>query len=328
MKKLLSMIFIGLIMFSTLTVATDPQFIEEYIEPVQDYFVGHNQCGPNDINCNQVELDVVFVVDSTGSMHDEIRTVKEELTNIIGRINSGNQRVDVKVGVVTYKDYQDREYLTQTKQLTRNTWSVVSFIRNLEARGGGDYEEAVGAGLNEAIHNMHWRNNAEKMIILVGDAPARNNIEYESNNYGNNPEFSQSRSNWKNAVSEAQDMNIRIYTASGSGMNEEGISQWRTIAEKTGGSYIRLIYERRAIEEYYDERDIPMEFIFEARDSSDYESLTDSIMTNNFGDFATKSLSAVAKEANFEKFTGNTIREQNSLTNFFKEFISKLKFWN
>jgi Mg-chelatase subunit ChlD len=335
MKKILSMIFIGLIIFSTITLANDPRLIEDItksVEPTAYGFVNPSMCGPNDIDCNEVKLDIVFVIDSTGSMHDELRTVKEELTSVIKRINSGYPKPNVEVGVVAYRDYPDQEqkYLTTSKYLTNDIRSVVKFIRNMEAYGGGDYEEAVEAGLDEAINKMNWRHNAEKVIILVGDAPARNHPE--QNYYGNEPEIMEHINNWKDAIESAKNKGIRIYTASGSGMNNEGIKQWKTIAKKTGGAYINLLYYRKPIIEHYETREIPMEFLGEARESRDYEESTDSIMTNNLGIFAEKSLMKEAKSAgvdydeSLDIITGEVTKSSN-LESFLQKIFSKLKFW-
>jgi hypothetical protein len=324
MNKALTLLLTALFVFSTV-VATDPQLMEEMTNTAY--------CGPNEINCNPVEIDVVFVIDSTGSMYDEIRTVKEEVTNIIHNINSGYPRPNLKVGVVTYRDYAD-DYLVRDKQLTSNTYSVINFIRNIEANGGGDYEEAVEIGLSEAINDMNWRSNSERIIILVGDAPARNNPDYDQ--HGNQPENIR-KYDWKDAVEDARDNDIRIYTAAGSGMNDEGVNQWKTIARKTGGSFIHLIYERRVIDEYYTERAIPKEYATEARASKDYDASTDSVMTNNLGLFAKTSMMQVAEEAGVEydsegsldEITGDIIKPQpkNDLKNFFEKIFQSIKFW-
>jgi len=331
------MIFIGLVMFSTLTFASNERARDQDL-PCEFMQSTHgSDCttvvGPNYVQPEQIQLDIVFVIDSTGSMHDEIRTVKEELVNIVDRVNSGYPSPDVRVGVVAYRDYNDEEYLTRDKQLTHNTNSVTKFIRDLNAYGGGDYEEAVEAGLDEAINHMNWRNQAHKIIILVGDAPAR---DYPSQNYyGNEPEQDYHKYNWKDAVDDADDRGIRIYTASGSGMNGNGIEQWKTIARKTGGSYIDLIYERRIIEDHYTERGISQEYVASARGSRDYEPQTDSVMTNNFGLFAEKSVMQVAESAgveydrSLEDITGELTRNSTNtkIKSFFEEIIFKLKFW-
>ena len=352
MKKLLSMMFIGLFLFSTIALAVEWDYDETRKKEYCQYLPSltgqdcEDQYGPNYVPSEneQVQLDIVFVIDSTGSMHDEIRTVKEELINIMDRINSGQPRPDVRVGVVTYRDYpaQQNEYLTKTQELTYDLDEVEDFIRKIETRGGGDYEEAVEVGLSEAINNMKWRGSSHKAILLIGDAPARERDYQDYPNYGNYPEVRPSNTattvysyDWKDAVEDAHNKNIRIYTASGSGMNEEGIQQWKTIARKTGGSYIKLIYERRAIEEYYEERAIPVEYMPEARTAPDYDKATDSVMTNNFGFFASKSMIGMAEEAGVDysgslnEVTGELFKEQTNTkpNNFIEMIISNLLFW-
>ena len=346
MNKILSILFIGLILSSTV-LATAPRLMEDQIYPIGQLIevqpnVMPIYCGPNDIDCNeQVKLDIVFVVDSTGSMHDEIRTIKEEMVNIINSVNQGYPRPNVNVGVVTYRDYtfQESDYLTRSSYLTSNLGQSISFIRNLDAMGGGDYEEAAEAGLKEAIDNTNWRSNSERIIILVGDAPARNNPQGDYDYYGNEPE-TYSNYNWKNAVDDANQMNIRIYTASGSGMNDEGINQWKTIARNTGGSFISLTYQRQQVDQYFAEREIPKEYLAEARASEDYDKKTDSVMTNNFGIFASKAAMAVAEDAGVKyseegssltDVTGKIFIENdtnNELKTFFEKIFQSIQFWN
>ncbi|MCD4759539.1 VWA domain-containing protein [archaeon] len=333
MNKALTILLVSMIILST--VITADKLVEAKEEQyVVDYFIDYPECGPNDIQCNNPQIDVVFVIDSTGSMHDEIRSVKEELTNIINNINQGYPRPDVRIGVVTYRDYEpeEQEYLTRELGLTSSTWSAVRFIRNMNANGGGDYEEAVEAGLNEAINDMKWRKSSQKIIILVGDAPARDNPNYE--NHGNQPEY-YTKYNWEDAIDDAEDKGIRIYTASGSGMNSEGISQWKKIAKETGGRYIKLIYERRMIDDYYLERAIPVAYAEEARASVDYDAATDSVMTNNLGAFTKATLQSEAEQVGVEyedplsDITGGIIREppEKNLKTFLEEIFQKLKFW-
>ena len=328
MKKAFALFLVGLFVLSTVS-ATAPFETRELVKPSL-------YCGPNEVNC-QPKIDIVFVIDSTGSMHDEIRTVKEELVNIIDYASSGQPSPDIKVGVVTYRDYEpeDQEYLTRSRQLTSNTESVVKFIRDIEARGGGDYEEAVEAGLNEAINDMKWRSRSTKLIILVGDAPGRNEQFMPYDYHSNYPEETLDYI-WKDAIEDARDKGIRIYTASGSGMDDEGMYQWKTLARKTGGSFINLIYERRDVDDYYAERDIPKEYIAEARAARDYDASTDSVMTNNLGMFAKASIQSEAESAGvdysnpIEPITGGVIttNHQNDLKNFFEGIFQKLKFWN
>ena len=346
MNKILSILLVGLIL-SSAVIATDPLLPGDEGYPIANLIQTEEiapsiapYCGPNDIYCHErIKLDIVFVVDSTGSMHDEIRTIKEEMVNIIHNVNQGYPRPDVKVGVVTYRDYEDQEqqYLVRSNSLTSNLESSIRFIRNLDAMGGGDYEEAVEAGLNRAINEMNWRSNSERIIILVGDAPAR---EYpEQDYYGNEPEIFSPHYNWRDAINDARDKDIRIFTAAGSGMNDEGYDQWRTIAGKTGGSFIQLTYERMDVDVYFEEREIPKVYMAEARAARDYDASTDSVMTNNFGIFASQSAMKVAEEAgvdyseegSLDSITGKIVEENEAntkLKEFFEKIFQNIQFWN
>ncbi|MEQ8169743.1 MAG: zinc ribbon domain-containing protein, partial [Candidatus Eremiobacterota bacterium] len=85
------------------------------------------------------KIDVVFCIDTTGSMGDEIEVIKEELKNMIGSIQDGNPRPYVRVGVVAYKDRGD-VYVVQPYELTGDIQSVESVINSLSASGGSDHE--------------------------------------------------------------------------------------------------------------------------------------------------------------------------------------------
>lgn len=294
-------------------------------------------CGPNDIDCHRPKMDVVFVIDSTGSMHDEIRTIKEYLVNIVEHIESGYPRPDVKVGVVVYRDYpdQEKEYIYKKLDLTSNPETAAKFIRDIEAYGGGDYEEAVEVGLDVAINKLNWRRDAKKVMLLIGDAPPRNGYydnyrnypEYE-NNYGN-PFVNIRHYTYQDAIRDANGKQITIYTASGSGMNGKGIEIWKEIAGKTGGRYISLTYTVRDVDEYYEEEEIPKRFLAEAKASREYDVATNTIVTNTAGSFAKTVLRQEAEsmgvdyENPFDEITGEATTEYDSIFTDFWKTIKK-----
>ena len=125
----------------------------------QEYVGGLRQAG----------LDVVFVIDATGSMGwliDEVKGRVRELADWIRRL------VPVtRFGVVAYRDHDDPEFLTRVQPLTLNIGKVRRFLDRLEARGGGDIPEAVAAGLREAIDEAGWKSDSKKIIVIVGDSP-------------------------------------------------------------------------------------------------------------------------------------------------------------
>lgn len=113
-------------------------------------------------------LDVVFVIDSTGSMEWVIEAVKARIANLMGVIK---RMVPIaRVGIVAYRD-RGEEYITRMHDLTTNTNPLRAFLSGVKAEAGGDWEEAVEEGLRVAIEGVHWRKGSKKMILLVGDAP-------------------------------------------------------------------------------------------------------------------------------------------------------------
>ncbi len=338
MKNILTFLLLGLVLSMTTVSALDPllpgdEGYERYgpgaveVKPIPiEVPPNHGNdllpfCGPNDIECPKVDL--VFVIDSTGSMYDEIRTVKETLYQLIDTIKQENIK-DFRVGIVTYRDYkpEEQEYLIKDKQLTTNIRSVLSFIEGIEAYGGGDYEEAVEAGLQDAIHKMKWRDDATKIMILIGDAPSRD-YYFQPSYHGNEPENTDNilKYTLKQAAEDARKKEIKIFTVSASGMNDRGIAQWKMLADFTGGDYQRLTYTRTDIDEYY--KEMPIGYKEEARASRDYDAITNTILSNNIASITKKSLA--------KSITGHTVykpQEPNNILDFFRTIFQKIKFWN
>ena len=117
----------------------------------------------------QVGLDVVFVIDATGSMGWLIADVKERVRALAGWIRD---LVPVtRFGVVAYRDDDDPEFLVRVQPLTLRIDRVHDFMDRLEARGGGDIPEGVVAGIEAAIERTGFRADSRRVILVVGDAP-------------------------------------------------------------------------------------------------------------------------------------------------------------
>jgi hypothetical protein len=117
-----------------------------------------------------VAADIMFVVDATGSMGDEIHYLKTELGNVIERAETGSS-LKLRTGAVFYRDHGD-EYLTRISDFTPNTKQTLQFIGQQAAGGGGDFPEAVDEGLDAAINRTSWSAQARmRLLFLVLDAP-------------------------------------------------------------------------------------------------------------------------------------------------------------
>ncbi|HEX8703162.1 MAG TPA: vWA domain-containing protein [Myxococcaceae bacterium] len=118
------------------------------------------------------EIEVVFVLDTTGSMSGLIEGAKQKIFSIASRIATGKPTPRLKVGLVAYRDEGD-EYVTKRFDLSEDLDTVFTNLRQFSAGGGGDHPEHVGRGLGEAVSKMSWSQSREtmKVIFLVGDAP-------------------------------------------------------------------------------------------------------------------------------------------------------------
>lgn len=116
------------------------------------------------------KVDVVFAVDTTGSMGGLIDGAKRTVWSIASHIRTIDQNADVRIGLVAYRDVGD-DYVTRDFALTTDMDAVFAELSSYAAGGGGDTPENVDAALYDAVHKMQWRTGAKKMIFLVGDAP-------------------------------------------------------------------------------------------------------------------------------------------------------------
>jgi Mg-chelatase subunit ChlD len=121
---------------------------------------------------NPPRVDVVFALDTTGSMAGLIDGAKRKVWAIANRVVSGQPRPDVRIGLVAYRDRGD-EYITRVVPLTRDIDSVHEHLSGFQADGGGDGPEHVNQALADSIRKMQWDSgeNVLKLIFLVGDAP-------------------------------------------------------------------------------------------------------------------------------------------------------------
>jgi Mg-chelatase subunit ChlD len=125
------------------------------------------------INANQrPKIEVVFVLDTTGSMGGLIAAAKEKIWSIASSMASAQTAPDIKMGIVAYRDRGD-VYVTQTVPLSNDLDSMYAKLMDFQADGGGDGPESVNQALNDAVNKITWSQdkNTYKVVFLVGDAP-------------------------------------------------------------------------------------------------------------------------------------------------------------
>jgi Mg-chelatase subunit ChlD len=115
-------------------------------------------------------VDVVFAVDTTGSMGGLIEGAKRTVWSIATHIRKTEPNADLRIGLVAYRDIGD-DYVTRDFALTSDLDAVFAELSGYRAAGGGDTPEDVDAALDDVVHKMAWRDDAKKLVFLVGDAP-------------------------------------------------------------------------------------------------------------------------------------------------------------
>jgi Mg-chelatase subunit ChlD len=125
------------------------------------------------VNTAKPTMEMVFVLDTTGSMGGLLTGAKERIWGIVNEVMQTSRLSSVKVGLVAYRDRGD-QYITQVLPLTEDLDKVYSTLMNYEAAGGGDEAEDVRRALAEGVGKAGWSQaspgNAQ-ILFLVGDAP-------------------------------------------------------------------------------------------------------------------------------------------------------------
>jgi uncharacterized protein YegL len=178
-----------------------------------------------------VPVDVCFVIDTTGSMGDELAQVKAtllQLTDKLRREADGN--VDLRYSAVLYRDIGDA-YVTKVHPFTGDLQGFDTALQGIQAAGGGDGPESLNQGLAVAA-GMDWRENAAKVAFLVADAPPH--MDYQEDvSYGR-------------AAAAALAQGIKIHTVAASGLDARGSLVFRQVAQLSRGQFIFIEYGSNA----------------------------------------------------------------------------------
>ncbi|HWG43425.1 MAG TPA: VWA domain-containing protein [Gemmataceae bacterium] len=118
------------------------------------------------------KIEVVFCLDTTGSMGGLIEGAKQKIWSISNQIAGGKPTPELKIGLVAYRDKTDA-YITKIIDLTDDLDAIHGKLREFQAQGGGDAPESVNKALDDAVNKIKWSTDAKtlRIIFLVGDAP-------------------------------------------------------------------------------------------------------------------------------------------------------------
>lgn len=165
------MAFLG-VFFSTFVLAREvvPR------PPAAQQPVGQQEADQQEIN--RPQIDVVFVLDTTGSMSGLIAGAKAKIWSLANEMMEAEGIPNIRFGLVGYRDRGDA-YITRRHDLSNDMDAVYSKLTQFQAEGGGDWPESVNQALYEAVTTMSWNraDNTLRLVFLVGDAPPHTNYQ-------------------------------------------------------------------------------------------------------------------------------------------------------
>ncbi len=200
-----------------------------------------------------VRLDLVFLIDATGSMGDEIAKLKQSMRAMAQQIAQLPGQPDICFGLVAYRDRGDA-YLTRTHDFTDDLAAFQQQLANVQAHGGGDTPEALNEALHEVVHGLSWRQQAARLVVLVADAPPH--LDYDGcmttpEAFGSSPPRGQRADGlgrpgtcpqYDRDMQAALAKGIKLFAVGASGLDPVGEYIYRQMAQYTAGRFVFLTY--------------------------------------------------------------------------------------
>jgi hypothetical protein len=164
-------------------------------------------------------VEVAFILDTTGSMSEEIDGVKDTLDKVMREVGGA---ATIRVGLVEYKDQGDA-FVTKAYPFTTDLAAFRKQVDGIHASGGGDTPEDVNSGLAATLQELKWTSDsAARVAFLIADAPPH--LDYPQG------------ISYTTSAKRAASMGIKLHTISASGMDDVGQAAFRQIAQFTGGT--------------------------------------------------------------------------------------------
>lgn len=118
------------------------------------------------------QVELVFVLDTTGSMGALLEGAKKKIWSIASEIARGKPSPRLKIGLVAFRDKGDA-YVTKVTDLHEDLDKVYGELLAFQPGGGGDTPENVRQGLHDALTKIAWSKDRTtlRILFLVGDAP-------------------------------------------------------------------------------------------------------------------------------------------------------------
>jgi Mg-chelatase subunit ChlD len=173
-----------------------------------------------------VPLDLLFILDTTGSMGEEIARLRTTIELINLNLSSLSSRPKIRFGMVLYRDRGD-DYVTRVVPFTEDLESFQASLDRVVADGGGDDPEDLQAALKEAL-GLSWNRGGVRLAFVITDAAPH--LDY-------GPTYT-----YADAAHDAREKGIKIFGVGTGGLDLAGEIVLRQVAQYTAARYIFLTY--------------------------------------------------------------------------------------
>lgn len=170
-------------------------------------------------------IDLMIVFDTTGSMGDELSYLQAEIEDVILRLQSDLENVEIRLAFLFYRDVTD-DYITRCFNFSTDIEAQLNYLGNETAGGGGDFPESSERALYEAMRKEWTEGPSTKLLFHIADAPPHGDPE--------------SMGMYKEAILTAAQKGIKIIPVASSGIDKETEFLMRAEAMLTGGTYVFL----------------------------------------------------------------------------------------
>ncbi|MDW3217228.1 MAG: VWA domain-containing protein [Acidimicrobiales bacterium] len=206
--------------------------VDGQVTPVDNFTIGTPavavEVDPDGGYDGSVPLDILFVIDATGSMGDEIDRLRDNMSSVAEQIDALPSDPDVRFGMTVYRDEGDA-YVTRTFDLTDSLADFLDALDDVVAEGGGDYPEAMDEALADAMELPDWRRqDAVQLMFLLADAPPQVRREVQTP--------------YTQTATQAAEAGMKIFPIAASGTDDQAEYAMRELAFVTGGRFVFLAY--------------------------------------------------------------------------------------
>ncbi len=174
-----------------------------------------------------VPVDIIFILDTTGSMGEEIKRLIETIDMIHMNLSVLTNAPLIRFGMVLYRDRDDK-YRTKVVPLTADIEKFSKALEKVKAGGGGDTPEDLQSALDKSLHDLDWNENGLRMGFVITDAHPH--LDYRQ------------KFTYISAALEAKRQGIKLFSVGTGGLGIRGEYVLRQISQLTYAKYLFLTY--------------------------------------------------------------------------------------